>query len=670
MVTRPPEIGSVRDIPGKDAFFLPAGRVDAWFERRSDILIVTFFNLATLGEHEIPQPWFYGNVAKQGYSILGLITKRRDWYRNPDTPRLIEELREAGLFEGFSRVLFIGASMGGYAALTYARLVPGSGVLAFSPQSSLAPDLVPFEGRYARPQKKFDWAGDYRDAAEGIPDIADVTIAFDPFVPEDKAHAARLAAPHVSFLHVGHFGHQAIRVLKHVGVLSELFAQVAEQRFDRAGFYAAVRERRHQTRWLRELFREAEARGHNALAINAAKTQRARDGRMNRYLDRVVKRQTAIIAAREDHVITVGRPAPVAPYAGQIASLSGAFVVPALQKSAPTAFGVLHADQSWCRASQCWMDARLKSKAPVVAKTAEIIELEGTHLFGGYYRGHFGHFLVEALSRLWALDHVPLQPKSLIYVAHGSAERQKLEKYSDLYRVLGVTVPVVAHDQVARIEHLYVPELGFGWGGRFDGSPAFRAFVRGRLAASVESDGGDDLYISRSRLWGQMGQVIGEEVLEHNLARLGYEIFHPQEHPIDVQLAKYRAARRIVGLDGSAFHLVPFIMAEGGRVALIKRRSSANVGDYKTQFRAFCGVDVDVIDTLEKDWSFNPKGRVDFRAVGELDFAATFAALSAQGYIPASFAPDLPTEKELAAYREAAIQQRDGALPALNERAG
>lgn len=296
---RPPEIASAEDIAGKDAFFLPAGRVDAWFERRSDILVVTFFNLATIGEQEMPHPWFYGNVMKQEYSVLGIIAKRKDWYRNKETPEVLQSLRDAGLFRRFRRVLFVGASMGGFAALTYSRIVPGSAVLAFSPQSSLAPDLVPFEHRYPRPQKNFNWTSpDYRDAADGVAQASDVTIAFDPFVPEDKAHAQRLDGDNVTLLRVDHMGHQAIRVLKHVGVLPALFSQVAENRFDQPAFFHATRARRHQMRWLRECFGNAGKHNHHRLLLAAAKSIQTKDQRMARYLVRVEKRMTAFLATR------------------------------------------------------------------------------------------------------------------------------------------------------------------------------------------------------------------------------------------------------------------------------------------------------------------------------------------------------------------------------------
>lgn len=243
--------------------------------------------------------------------------------------------------------------MGGFAALTYSKLVPGSGVLAFSPQSSLALDIVPFEYRYRRPQKKFDWSSpDHRDAADAIGHASDITIAFDPFVPEDKAHAARLEGPNVTFLHVGHMGHQAIRVLKHVGVLQTLFTEVAENRFDRPAFFRTLRGRRQQMRWLRECFRVAEEHNHYRLLLGAAKSIQTTDQRMNRFRERVQKRMTERLAARKDHVITIRNPAPDGAFAGRIESLADALVIPILPDNLPSSFGVLHANGRWCKTSQ------------------------------------------------------------------------------------------------------------------------------------------------------------------------------------------------------------------------------------------------------------------------------------------------------------------------------
>ena len=97
MLPTPASVANAAEAVGKDSFFLAHGLVDAWFLRRSDVLLVSFDNLASIDEYEPPQPWLQARAAKAGFSILGLLASRRDWYRNEDAPALIAELRDAGV---------------------------------------------------------------------------------------------------------------------------------------------------------------------------------------------------------------------------------------------------------------------------------------------------------------------------------------------------------------------------------------------------------------------------------------------------------------------------------------------------------------------------------------------------------------------------------------------
>ena len=665
-ITRPPEISSTETCVSLDAFFLKADDVDAWFERHSDILIVSFYNLATVGEHELPHPWFYGNILKHGYSVLGLIAHQKDWYRNQDTPRILSELRDAGLFEGFRRVLFVGASMGGFAAITYSALIPGSAVLAFSPQSTLAPNLVPFDKRYKGAQKRFDWTTpEFLDAPESVPSASDVTIIFDPFVPEDKAHVARLTGPNVTVLHAPHMGHQAIRMVKAVGALPVVFEGVAEGILVPQEFYRKMRGRRSQLRWLRQVFGHAAQQGHFPLMRSATQALNSEDPAISKYLKRLRKRIDHELSEREDHVLTVIDPAPEPPFTGQMAVLNNAFVVPQHENGPPAGFGVLDSDREWCELSRAWLQDRLTTNKPVITADSEVQKLAGTHLFAGHFRGHFGHFLFESTARLWAFDHVEKRPDSILYIPFGVAvpgQHKLIKQYQDFFGLLGFDMPIQSFGSNLQVERLIVPELGFGWGQRFGGSPAYRRFMRTRLSSVDTVGGSENLYVSRSQLTSQRGGVIGEQVIEDNLRQLGFEIFHPQRHSIDVQLSKYRTARRIVALDGSALHLVPFAMQPDCEVAVIKRRSTANVADYDLQFRKFCGVKIKVIDALKSNWASNQKGKIDFRSIGELDFPRVFQELTQLGFVPADFKPSLPSEQEQADLIEIAVTSRDGNL--------
>ena len=682
-VVVPPEVYDLSDISTREAFLYRAGLVDAWFEGKpgSDILAVTFDNLSSIGEYDPPQPWLRWRVEKAGVSLLGIMATRKDWYRNPDTAALIIALREAGLFAQFRRVVFIGASMGGFAALAYLPLVPGAAALAFSPQSTLARKVAPFEKRYRYASRKWDWSSpDHLDAAEAGRLGAEVTLVYDPFVKEDHAHARRILGPGVRHVPVPLTGHRAIRQIKEIGGLQDLIEGVLTGTPDLAGFYRTFRARRTKIAWQRALIAELRARGHLSL-VGRALAALQRDYPESGYAQREARRMAKETRANKKLAPTVPPPGeeqriivqdgdPSPPFAGLILDLPEAILVPEREGDVKLASGVLRADGSYCDLSQGWIRARKPIPAPTLRSSDHVEVLPGTHLFGGHFRGHFGHFLVESTARLWALDHLPVKPDSILYLPYrgevGAIEKA-MEGHDRFYRLLGIDIPIRTFGTPQRVGRLFVPELGFGWSERYAGSPAYRSFMQQRLRAAVAPDGAKKLYVSRAQLAASRGGVLGETVLEQNLARAGYEIFHPEKHPLDVQIARYRAAEKIVALDGSALHLAAYVANPGTRVAMILRRSKANVADYQLQFRSFAGIDPDVIDVIRTDWVSGDAARVDFRSVGELDFPRLFEALAAAGYLPKTFHPKTPGQDEIAALLEAFAGRRGGDMRPLRQ---
>ena len=660
----PPEADDAAQAVTMDSFVLRGGLVDGWFLRRSDVLLVTFDNLSSIGEYDPPQPWLQARAAQAGHSILGVIASRKDWYRNADTPALLTALREAGFFAGFRRVVFVGASMGGFAALTFSALVPGSVVLAFSPQSSLSKKIASFERRYTYAQRKWDWKSpEYLDAAAAVPVAAQVFIAYDPFVAEDRAHAQRLAGANVTPLRLDHFGHKAIRQLKAVGVLQMVIEGVAAGDLNLMALAHGLRARRSQRTWQRALLAQAQKR-HPTLALGAAQTLLRLDpdcAPARKLLARPGVTPSQDRPMLDEITITAGAPHP--PFTGTILRLDRALVVPERDHDTKLASGVLLRDGSPCELSKAWIRARKTTPVPQLSPDEPVSDLPGRHLFAGHFRGHFGHFLVESTARLWALDHIGGKLDSILYLPYrgevGAVERA-IKGHAAFFRLLGIDTPIRAHGTALRVEELYVPELGFGWLDRYGGSPAYRQFMQGRLNAAITAEGGDKLYISRARLNAARGGILGETVIEENLARLGYEIFHPEKQPLEVQIARYKAARVIVALDGSALHLAAYVLRPGSQVAMILRRSRANAADYDRQFRSFCGVVPQVIDVIRHDWVAGDSARVDFRSIGEIDFAALFDRLKSLGLVPEDFRPDLPSATDIAAML-AGFQDKRGA---------
>lgn len=263
--------------PGLDAaavagrFLIRGDHANLWFEGGGPDLVVSFDNLATIDEGWPRGPWAWKRLEPMGHSVLGVQSHAKDWFRQPTAPALLRGLEERGFFRRFRRVVLTGASMGGFAALNFAPLIPEARVLAFSPQTTMNKLIAPYEARFPFAVKRSNWEGmPFLDAAAAVPYIRRAVVVYDPMVPEDRAHAARLAGPNVQLLPVPFATHEAIRVVLKTGTFPLLIEALVQG--DGAGpeFWQAYRARRSVTKWQRALLAAATNRGRHGLVIRAA----------------------------------------------------------------------------------------------------------------------------------------------------------------------------------------------------------------------------------------------------------------------------------------------------------------------------------------------------------------------------------------------------------------
>ena len=253
-------------LAGPGGFFRAEGAHSFLFVPRGDTLVVTFDNLdIAMGKRADRRPWGYAFIEKQGWSMLGAMAEGWTWYRDPWVPAQFEALAAEGFFARFARVVFYGASMGGYAACAFAAAVPGAHVVAISPQSTLDRATVPWETRYRAAWGR-DFSGPYGDAAQASRAAARVTLLYDPYEALDAAHADRFDGPNVTKLRAPLMGHRLGSSLSQMGILSAVTLGALGGTLTEAEFYRLIRARRTFPRYQRELFRRALDRGHPELA--------------------------------------------------------------------------------------------------------------------------------------------------------------------------------------------------------------------------------------------------------------------------------------------------------------------------------------------------------------------------------------------------------------------
>lgn len=263
----------------REGFFVWLGNHGASFvDRGTDQLVVTFDNLHNVGDTRPERnPWAARFCAERGWSHLGVISQRPDWFRDAALIGWLEARAAEGFFARFARVAFAGASMGGFGALVFSALAPGATVAAFSPQSTLARRLVRWEGRFAK-GRGADWTLPHGDAAEAVRHAGRVWVVVDPFEGNDMRHAARLGAGPVTVLRAPGCGHKTALALNRMGALKEVLGGAIDGTLDPAGFARRMRGRRDLLLWCRTLAERLEGRGQSARAERLRRLYRARRG--------------------------------------------------------------------------------------------------------------------------------------------------------------------------------------------------------------------------------------------------------------------------------------------------------------------------------------------------------------------------------------------------------
>ena len=281
-----------------------------------------------------------------------------------------------------------------------------------------------------------------------------------------------------------------------------------------------------------------------------------------------------------------------------------------------------------CPLSRTMMGGPRWSDIPEYPDPIEVKSIPGRHLYGGVGRVHFGHFLVESISRLWALDQLDQPVDSVVFFPmHGRSANMTFGRtLSELIALFCGDVPITAIDTPTQIAELVVPSQGVGHLNWSVGTPEFRHFIRSRLEAEYAPDGPEKIYISRTRLSNEDSLVDQETRIEEMMANAGYTIFHPERYSLREQIGYLMAARMVVGADGSAFHLAAHVLQPGTRVGLIKRRHRTSVFNaIADQIKAFGAVELSTIHPL--------KPQEDGETKAQLNLFRLERALRQKGFI-------------------------------------
>ena len=313
--------------------------------------------------------------------------------------------------------------------------------------------------------------------------------------------------------------------------------------------------------------------------------------------------------------------------------LENAIVCPPQKRGGPA--GVLTCDGAFVEESREYISYFEPVPSPSFKDIPpDIPFVKGTYLYGGWIQPHFGHTIVETVARLWPLPDLQSQIDGIVIIQRGPnsiwrSRRANARLLSHFY--LGQSdLPTRS---VTKFERLIVPDAGTGLGARMNSSAGFRQYVRQLTIPEVDIDLPESIYISRRKLPGNKGRMLGETRLWELLQANGYWEMHPQELNPDQQIAMIANAKRIVSPDGTPMHVVSYFANPTAKVAMIIRRNRTVPIDMESQFRTIQRRDLVVIDRCLRIWKNLNTKRAATEVLSEVDLVGVADDLTRLGFI-------------------------------------
>lgn len=279
--------------------------------------------------------------------------------------------------------------------------------------------------------------------------------------------------------------------------------------------------------------------------------------------------------------------------------------------------------------------------------------LSGRWLFGsGRIQGHIGHFLMDCLARLWAVEIAGESFDGILFMLHyqpqvlegpkfnfrgpdnRARELQSAHSYiPNLLRIFAGMSNYLVVTRPLKIEELIVPTQLMSLNRQhWCSHTQFRQFIRRRVelvSADTEKPMSKRVYISRSRMRLDRGPLFLEEQIELALAKDGYTIVYPEELSLEEQFQIYWHASHIVISAGTACHIASFAMNGSQHVAVIARFPNQSKA-FLEQLQAFGARQAIIVDAITgsfQDCAPNAAPLPVFRAPHAVDVARVLSEL-------------------------------------------
>ena len=186
--------------------------------------------------------------------------------------------------------------------------------------------------------------------------------------------------------------------------------------------------------------------------------------------------------------------------------------------------------------------------------------LRGSYVFGGFWIEHFGHFLLESLSRHWSYCNNTLP---ILFIRHGRAEisagkQSILESIGvNSNRIVFIDTPTIVDDLIVGEPAIEVHNrINRNFLSISEKMQENENFIRCVDSLNSSTSRSKYLYVSRNQFSNQ--REFGERTLEKALLKNNIDVIYPETLKFYQQAAYFYSYQVRIGVSGSSLHNVIF----------------------------------------------------------------------------------------------------------------
>ena len=188
--------------------------------------------------------------------------------------------------------------------------------------------------------------------------------------------------------------------------------------------------------------------------------------------------------------------------------------------------------------------------------------LQGYHIFGGYLFGHYGHLILDSLSRAYAIRQCRPDLPILFMTTRKTVDART----RNIFTSLSIPNEITLIHEPTQVENLLFSLPGSGIAPPRITPEQVEALARLSFAPS-----GEKIWLSRSYL-SLLGGITNEAEIEGRIAALGYRIIHPERLAFLEQVRLLASSAVVAGFEGSAFYTCLFATRVHGKFLILNRR--------------------------------------------------------------------------------------------------